>query len=62
MCDEVATKDWTEALQQLVHLLDDITHKTSSAVTKFIKKQLADWFAALPCYIRMLLPQVKCES
>ena len=62
MCDEVSTKDWTEALQQLVHLLDDITHKTSSAVTKFIKKQLADWFAALPCYIRMLLPQVKCES
>ena len=62
MCDEVSTKDWTEALQQLVHLLDDITHKTSSAVTKIIKKQLADWFAALPCYIKVLLPQVKCES
>ena len=62
MCDEVATKDWTEALQQLIRLLDDITQKTSGAVGKFIKKQLVDWFAALPCYIRLLLPNVICES
>ena len=62
MCDEVATKDWTEALQQLIHLLDDITHKTSTAVGNFIKKQLANWVAALPYYIRVLLPQVTCES
>jgi len=57
MCDEVATKDWSEAFLQLMRLLDDITHKTSATVGKFIKKQLADWFAALPCYIRVLLPQ-----
>ena len=62
MCDEVATKDWTVALQQLIRLLNDITQKTSGAVGQFIKKQLAVWFAALPCYIRVLLPQVTCES
>ena len=62
MCDEVVTKDWTEALQQLIRLLDDITQKTSGAVGKFIKKQLSDWFAALPSYIRVLLPKVMCES
>ena len=62
MCDEVATKDWTEALQQLIRLLEDITHKTSRAVGNFIKKQLSDWIAALPSYIRVLLPNVMCES
>jgi len=62
MCDEVMTKDWIEALQLLIRLLDDITQKTSGAVGNFIKKQLSDWFAALPCYIRVLLPNVMCES
>ena len=62
MCDEVGTKDWTEAMQQLLQLFDDIIHRTSSVLTKFIKKQLADWVAALPCYISVLLPKVTCES
>ena len=62
MCDEVATKDWTEALQQLIRLLEDISHKTSRVVGNFIKKQLSDWFAALPSYIRVLLPNIMCES
>lgn len=62
MSDEVATKDWIEALQPLIRLLDDITQKTSGAVGNFIKKQLSDWFAALPSYIRLLLPKLICES
>ena len=61
MCEEVTAKDWVEAFRHLLRLLDDVVEKTST-VGQFIKKQLADWFAALPCYIRVLLPQVTCES
>jgi hypothetical protein len=38
MCDEVAAKDWTEALQQLIHLLDDIAQKNFDCCHKFHQK------------------------
>jgi hypothetical protein len=61
-CDEVHELDWAVALQQLIELLGDVMKKSNHKITKLIKKQLQQWIAGLPSYIKAYLPDLCCES
>jgi hypothetical protein len=60
-CDEVADLDWTVALKQLVVILDEIKIRSGKTIASFIEKQLYNWLAALPSYIKAYLP-ISCWS
>lgn len=45
LCDEVSQLDWTVALKQLIHLIEDIAQKTNKKITKLIQTQLQLWMA-----------------
>ena len=62
LCDEVGTLDWTVALQELVKLLNEIATKTGKKITTLIQRQLQQWIAGLPSYIKACLPISSCES
>lgn len=61
LCDEIGDLDWTVALQQLIELLDDALEKTNKKFKKLIKRQLIQWNAGLPNYIKAYLPNLSCE-
>jgi hypothetical protein len=62
LCDEVGTLDWAIALQQLLDLVNEITTKAGKRLSALIQRQLQQWIAALPSYIRACLPISCCES
>lgn len=62
LCDEVGTVDWTVALQQLVDLINEIAKTVGKKISKFIQRQLQQWIASLPNYIKAYLPISSCES
>ena len=62
LCDEVNELDWAVALQQLVEFFQDALKKTNKKLRKLINRQLQDWFASLPNYIKVYLPDLSCES
>lgn len=62
LCDEVGTLDWTVALQQLVEVINEIAAKTGKKITEMIQRQLHQWIASLPSYIKAYLPISSCES
>lgn len=62
LCDEVGTIDWAIALQQLLELINEITTKVSKKITTLIQRQLQQWIAGLPNYIKAYLPISSCES
>jgi hypothetical protein len=62
LCDEINELDWAVALQQLIELLGDALEKSSKKFKKLIKSQLQQWFAGLPNYIKVYLPDLSCES
>lgn len=62
LCDEVADLDWTIALKQLLNILDEVKKKAGKTVSSFIEKQLYNWLAALPSYIKAYLTISCCES
>lgn len=62
LCDEVGTLDWAIALQQLIDLINEITLKAGKKLSALIQRQLQQWIAVLPSYIRACLPISCCES
>ncbi|WP_201318958.1 transposase [Paenibacillus sp. EPM92] len=62
LCDEVGTIDWAVALQQLVELINEIAVKAGKKVSLLIQRQLQQWIAGLPNYIKAYLPISSCES
>jgi hypothetical protein len=62
LCDEVGTLDWAVALQQLVDLINEIATKAGRKITALIQRQLQQWIAGLPNYIKAYLPILSCES
>jgi hypothetical protein len=56
LADELNELDWAIALTTLLDLLSDISSKFSKKVKKYINCQLRDWFAGLPNYIKVYLP------
>ena len=62
LCDEIADLDWVIALKQLLDLLDEVKLKSSKKLSAFIEKQLYNWMAALPNYIKAYFPISCCES
>ncbi len=62
LCDEVSQIDWAVALKQLIELNEDIAKKANKKITTFIQKQLQQWIAGLPSYIKVYLPKLSCES
>ena len=62
LCDEIADLDWVIALKQLLDLLDEVKKKSSKKLSAFIEKQLYNWMAALPNYIKAYFPISCCES
>ncbi|WP_010532239.1 IS4 family transposase [Lentibacillus jeotgali] len=62
LCDEVNDLDWAVALQQLIEILEDTLKTTNKKVQQLIKRQLQQWIAGLPNYIRVYLPNLACES
>jgi hypothetical protein len=62
LCDEVGTLDWAVALQQLVDLINEIATKAGKKITTLIQRQLQQWIAGLPNYIKAYLPISSCES
>jgi hypothetical protein len=62
LCDEVGTLDWTIALQQLLDLVSEIATKAGKRLSVLIQRQLQQWIASLPSYIKACLPISCCES
>jgi hypothetical protein len=62
LCDEVSQLDWAVALQTLLDLLEDMVKQTGKKIKGIIKKQLQQWFAGLPSYIKVYLSISPCES
>ncbi|MBB3111365.1 hypothetical protein FHS18_003433 [Paenibacillus phyllosphaerae] len=62
LCDEVGTLDWAVALQQLLHLINEIAAKAGKRLSALIQYQLQQWIAVLPNYIKACLPICYCES
>lgn len=62
LCDEIGDLDWAIALQQLIELLEDTFKESNKKIQTFIKKQLQQWIAGLPNYIKGYLPISVCES
>lgn len=62
LCDEVGTMDWTIALQQLLDLIYEIAAKAGKKLSALIQRQLQQWIAALPSYIKANLPISCCEN
>ena len=62
LCDEVGTLDWAIALQQLLDLINEIATKAGKKLSALIQRQLQQWIAALPSYIKACLPISYCES
>jgi len=62
LCDEVGTLDWAIALQQLLDLIHEVAAKAGKKLSTLIQRQLQQWIAALPNYIKAYLPISCCES
>lgn len=62
LCDEVGTLDWAVALQQLLDLINEIATKAGKKLSALIQRQLQQWVASLPSYIKAVLPISCCES
>ncbi|MNP27830.1 Transposase DDE domain protein [compost metagenome] len=62
LCDEVGTLDWTVALKQLLELVSEIATKAGKRLSVLIQRQLQQWVASLPSYIKACLPISCCES
>jgi len=62
LCDEVGTIDWAVALQQLLDLINEISAKAGKKISALIQRQLQQWIADLPSYIKAYLPMLNCES
>ncbi|MGK4186466.1 hypothetical protein AB0X43_08835 [Pediococcus pentosaceus] len=62
LCDEVGTLDWAIALQQLLDLINEIATKAGKKLSALIQRQLQQWIATLPSYIKACLPISCCES
>lgn len=62
LCDEVGVIDWAMALQQLLEMINEIATKASKKITTLIQRQLQQWIAGLPNYIKAYLPISSCES
>ena len=56
LCDEIKELDWAIALQQLLELLQDTLKKTNKRIKNVIQRQLQQWIAGLPSYIKAYLP------
>ena len=50
------TIDWAVALQQLLDLINEIATKAGKKVFALIQRQLQQWIAGLPSYIKAYLP------
>lgn len=62
LADEFNELDWAVALTTLLDLLADISANVCQKIRKFIDCQLLNWFAGLPNYIKLYLPNLICES
>ncbi len=62
LCDGVGTLDWAVALQQLLDLINEIATKAGKKLSALIQRQLQDWIASLPNYIKACLPISCYES
>jgi hypothetical protein len=62
LADEINELDWAVALNSLLELLSDISNTVGKKIKKFIDCQLRYWFAGLPNYIKLYLPNLSCES
>nr|WP_316246772.1 hypothetical protein [Paenibacillus ihumii] len=62
LCDEVGTIDWAVALQQLVDMINEIASRAGKRMTAIIQRQLQQWIAGLPNYIKAYLPISCYES
>ena len=62
LADELNELDWAIALTTLLDLLSDISANVNMKIRQFIDCQLRNWFAGLPNYIKLYLPNLNCES
>jgi hypothetical protein len=62
LCDEVGTLDWAVPSQQMVDLINEISKKVGKRINSLIQRQLQQWIAALPNYIKAYLPISCCDS
>lgn len=62
LCDEVGTLDWAVALKQLLDLINEIAAKAGKKLSALIQRQLQQWIAVLPSYIKACLQISYCES
>ena len=60
--DEVRDLDLVTALQQLMAFFMDIAEAKTKRNKQEVIRQLLDWIAGLPSYIKGLLPKLSCES
>jgi hypothetical protein len=60
--DEVRDLDLVTALQQLMTFFMDVTEAKTKRNKQAVIRQVLDWIAGLPSYIKGLLPQLSCES
>jgi hypothetical protein len=62
LCDEVGTLDWVVALEQLLDVINEVAKKAGKKISALIQRQLQQWIAVLPNYIKACLPISCCES
>lgn len=60
--DEVRDLDLVTAIQQLMTFFMDVAEAKTKRNKQAVIRQLLDWIAGLPSYIKGLLPKLSCES
>ena len=61
MCDEVKDRDWLTALSELWAIVEPILQGVVPNMQQ-VQRQLQDWIATLPSYIKGYLSLLNCES
>lgn len=61
MCDEVKDRDWLTALSELWAIVEPILRGVVLNMEQ-VQRQLQDWIATLPSYIKGYLSLLNCES
>jgi hypothetical protein len=62
LADEINKLNWVVALNSLLELLSEISNTVGKKIKKFIDCQLRNWFAGLPNYIKLFLPDLIWSS
>ena len=62
LCDDIQDMDFTNALQGLLSLFDDIATLVSAEITELIKSKVTNWIKSQPLFIQVLFFDLCWES